>query len=491
MLLSAIFPLVTLAVSAPASSTPSKATWEPCPSPLPSTLACSQLNVPLDWNHADGEKITLGLTKVSTNSTNKTGALFFNPGGPGVVTSDLLAGQAMGYAVFGDVANHFDIIGVDPRGIGLSQPIICDPEKFNAPWPKFPQSEAGFNELVNYNKAFWESCLNVTGRLLGHVDTLSVAKDFEAVRQAMGIPQLNYLGISYGTQIGSQYAELYPDKFRAMALDANVEHSVSLYDSFTTEITAYETEMKRFISWCESDRSCVLNGQNITRIWLDLVDSAFDSPIPARGCEDPAAGCQTTVWGGDILFNAQNFLIFKEPALWAGGITWATLGLAIQQAAGGNATLLSSPTATSNTSQVFGEPAVQCLDWTTPVETFADLRYIYDIASHLAPLTRGASQSYWTMISCVGYPLPVPNLSFRMNITNTENNTILMANARYDPDTSIVWAEGLREQIAFADLVIREGDGHTTFGLGGETTEAILNYLVNKTLPGQNFITES
>ncbi|KAJ9613460.1 hypothetical protein H2200_003402 [Cladophialophora chaetospira] len=473
MLHFAIFSVATLAIGASASS------------------KVDQLKVPLDWDHTDGEKITLGLTKVPNNSTNNKGALFFNPGGPGVVTSDLLAGQTMGYDVFGDLADNFDIIGIDPRGIGLSQPIICDPDKFNAPWPKFPQSEAAFNDLVNYNKAFWESCSNLTGKLLGHVDTLSVAKDFEAVRKAMDIPKINYLGLSYGTVIGSQYAELYPDKFRAMALDGNVDHSQTLLESFETEVTAYETEMERFISWCESDQSCVLNGENVTQIWMDLVDSAFENPIPAPGCEDPTNGCQPNVWGGDILFNAQDMLMFKKPVLWAKGTTWATLGLAIQQATAGNATLLSSSTATSNSSNVFAEPAVQCLDWITPIETFADLQYIYELASYLAPLTRGASQSYWEMISCIGYPLPVRNPSHTMNITNSANNTILMTNARYDPSTSIVWAEGLREQIAFAGLVVREGDGHTSFGLFGQTTEMIENYLANMTLPVQNCVTQS
>ena len=407
-------------------------------------------------------------------------------------TSDLLIGQAMGYDVFGDaIVDNFDVIGIDPRGVGLSQPIVCDPAAFNAPWPKFPQSEAAFNDLVAYNRAFWESCLNLTGPFLGHVDTLSVAKDFEAVRKAMNISQMSYLGISYGTVLGSQYAELYPQSIRAMALDGDVDHSKSLSDAFEVEIIAYETSFKRFITWCESDAICVLSGQNITRIWTDLIDAAFANPIPALGCQDSAAGCQPLVWGGDILFNAQDLLMFKEPNTWAKGVTWATLAIAIQEAAAGNATILASQTALSNSSNVFAQPAVSCLDWTSPIETFSDLQHIYEVASYLAPLTRGAGQNYWAMVSCIGYPLPVSNPPTVMNITNTGGNPILLTQSLYDPEASILWAESLTEQIELVQLVTRHGDGHTSFSLGGATTEIIDNYLVNLTLPGQYVVVQT
>ena len=45
----------------------------------------------------------------------------------------------------------------------------------------------------------------------------------DQLREAVGDEQLNYLGYSYGTTLGSTYAELYPDKVRAMVLDAAVD----------------------------------------------------------------------------------------------------------------------------------------------------------------------------------------------------------------------------------------------------------------------------
>ena len=482
--------LASFALSAPATST---LKWSPCPSPLPPALQCAQLKVPLDWSQPKKEQVTLGITKVpAKNQETKKGSLFYNPGGPGEPASNILMYQAQGYSIFGEaLVNNFDIVGVDPRGTGMSQPLTCDPDKYNAPWPKFPQSQADFDGLVNYNKAFWQSCSNMTGALLGHVDTISVAKDHEAVRKAIGAAEFNFLGESYGSQLGSQYAALYSDNFRAIVLDGNVDHSQSTLSTFEAESATYEAELTRFISWCESNTTCALNGKNVTKVWTDLVDSAFAQPIPAPGCKDPAAGCKTTVHGGDILFGAQGFLVWKEVTLTSLGKDWPGLAVALEQAVAGNATLLSYPSATSKSDSNFAGPAISCQDFHTPVKTFADLEYIYELASYTAPLTLGASQTYWIMISCIGYPLPVSNPPATLRVKNSKSNTILMTNSRYDPETSLVWAEGLREQIAYADLVVRAGDGHTSYNLGGETTALIESYLVNMTLPGENVITQS
>ena len=81
--------------------------------------------------------------------------------------------------------------------------------------------------MVAHNKAFGASCLENTGPLLAHLDTVSVARDLDAIRAALGDEKLNYLGLSYGSMIGAQYAELFPDKIRVMALDGALDHSQS------------------------------------------------------------------------------------------------------------------------------------------------------------------------------------------------------------------------------------------------------------------------
>ena len=74
----------------------------------------------------------------------------------------------------------------------------------------FPHDETPLLEMVAHNRALGESCLCLTGPLLGHIDS-SVARDLEAVRVALVKGKLKYLSLSYGGQLGAAYAELYPE----------------------------------------------------------------------------------------------------------------------------------------------------------------------------------------------------------------------------------------------------------------------------------------
>ena len=177
--------------------------WANCPGEMPSNLDCGQFQVPLDWSKPNGAQITLGMTRVNaTDNSARIGSLVFNPGGPGGIATQFCQYQAMGVQIFSEATNkHFDIICPDPRGIGTSSPIRCDPDLWNQRQSLFPKDNASFEEMVQHNRAFGESCLNLTGDLFKHVDTTSVAKDIEAIRRALNDGKLNWLGESYGTQI--------------------------------------------------------------------------------------------------------------------------------------------------------------------------------------------------------------------------------------------------------------------------------------------------
>ena len=112
-----------------------------------------------------------------------------------------------------EVVDRFDIIGLDLRGSGLSDPLKCDGHLFDESHylsAQYPSDEAAFEYLARANQAFRESCIKLTGSpLFDYMDTISIAKDHEAVRQALGGEPLTWLGQSYGTQLGTQYAELF------------------------------------------------------------------------------------------------------------------------------------------------------------------------------------------------------------------------------------------------------------------------------------------
>jgi pimeloyl-ACP methyl ester carboxylesterase len=141
------------------------------------------------------------------------------------------------------------VVALDPRGVGSSTPIQCDVELWNQERNLFPTTEADFDSLVEQNVAIGNSCLNDTGNLLFHMDTMSVAKDFEAVRVALGGDKFNFLGLSYGSQIGYTYAQLFPNNIGGIVGDAVLNHAQANTDVLATETQAYEDQFDRFVQW--------------------------------------------------------------------------------------------------------------------------------------------------------------------------------------------------------------------------------------------------
>jgi pimeloyl-ACP methyl ester carboxylesterase len=256
LLASLLLALFEVACAAPTAPTPAgnefKIHWSSCSPNMPSNLDCGQLQVPLDWSQPSGKQIMLGMKRVKANSTTRIGNLIFNPGGPGGVATEFCQYQAAGFEVFSKESSaHFDIICPDPRGIGTSTPVLCDPDLWNQRQSVFPKDVKDFEEMVKINKAFGKSCLDRTGDLLRHVDTTSVVRDLEAIRIALNDGKLNWLGESYGTQIGAQYAELFPENIRAMVLDGNVDHSAPEIYALTAESSTYENEHHVRPPWTE------------------------------------------------------------------------------------------------------------------------------------------------------------------------------------------------------------------------------------------------
>jgi pimeloyl-ACP methyl ester carboxylesterase len=460
--------------------------WGPCPFPgSPDELQCASLQVPLDYAHPHGPTTTITVDRLPASGAHPIGALFFDPGGPGGSGAEVVYAESLGIDFFtASTREHFDLIGLDPRGVGLSSPVRCDPAILNEHVSQFPTDEAQFRRLVAHNRALGRSCLQRTGPLLRHVDTVSVARDLEALRRALGQGRLNYLGLSYGSQIGSTYAALYPGRIRTMALDGALDHSLPSVRLFLDETRAYEDSFNRFVAWCAGTPACALHGQDVAALFDRLVAGAERVPIPAPQCVS-TGGCRPQVSAEDIRFGVQNLLLFKTPIPFIAPDGWNDLALALQQAAAGDASGLSPPVAAGENDDALNGSAIaiECLDWPTPVRTFADMRRFEALGRAVSPRFHGASQSWTILAGCVGWPAPVVNPPRPFTVRHAP--PILITNATHDPSTPYPWALSLAGRLPSAVLVTRDGDGHTTYLTHGpsHTRDAIDAYLVTGRTP--------
>lgn len=478
--------------------------WGSCGDILPQGLECGQMRVPLDWNSTNGEQITLAMARIKTaNTTSRIGTIVYNPGGPGDSAIEICAYHASGLPVFSEqLTEHFDIVCPDPRGVGSSTPVACDPEVWNDGVSYFPANQNELEKLIASNKAKGQSCLNVSGDLVKHVDTVSAAKDIEAIRLALNDGKLNWFGQSYGSMLGAAYAELYPENIRAMALDGMTDHSQTRATTFFTESTTCENSLDRFFDWCAANTTaCGFASENIPVAFDNLVGRASQSPIPAPGCnanaDTTSAGtCASTVTDHDIQTMVTSFLRFKNPIF---GVLpgWGQLGLALNQTiTQNNATLFSSPIATTNTSAIFVETAISCLDWarfdtTNLTLAFSAYNQSYVLGNAFNPHIGPASQSFQIEASCAGWPVNVVDKPHLLSQSVSKAPPVLMVNAVHDTSTSYVWALSMHEQMPTSTLLTREGDGHTSYFLHGDAAALIDQYLIDLSLPAPGTVVGS
>ncbi|PHH65756.1 hypothetical protein CDD81_1483 [Ophiocordyceps australis] len=445
--------------------------------------------------------ITLGMVRIKSNNSQPLGNLIVNPGGPGYSPVSAFVLQQQDALVSENLIKHYNIIAPDPRGVGLSNPVQCNASLYNQRVPSYIANAQDFDNLVAHNQALGESCTQMTGPAINFLDTVSVAKDLDQIRQALGDEKLDFLGVSYGTFLGSQYAELFPQRVGRMVLDGILGHSQSDADAMLTEATTFEAMFNSFARLCYTAPECAFYQQDLPSIFDQMVDEANEQPIPAPGCLVPAdaatrnensQACRSDVTGYELISSTQGLMSSLIP--------WPAISQALKEAYEGNATLLSSTLVTSNVPPIdqdynpFAHIAISCQDWVrgTGPRAAADLMAKLIAARALAPHTRGVTEMLNIQTSCLGWPAPLVNPQRLFNQKQlAQAPPILLVNAFQDPSTSIAWALGVREQMPTAVSIFRSGYGHISYWHYGDTQKAIDGFLLDGEMPADLAIFES
>ena len=448
--------------------------WQPCPGNP--QARCGRLRVPLDWAAPHGRTIGLAVARrPADHPRQRVGTLFFNPGGPGDggVQYVVQAARVFSPALLA----RFDLVAMDPRGVGASTPIRCGLPVFPAHLTLFPRTAREFRRLHDYGARLGRSCLRRSGPLVGHVDTVSVARDHEALRRALGVQRVSWLGISYGTQVAPNYAALFPRRTRTMVLDAALEHSGSEVSMLSTEVLTAEDSFDRFAAWCATADTCALKGQDVGAVYDALVAGADRHPLPVQGA-------LRAVTGEDIRMQTPAGLLFKEPTPFGPDRSWAGLSRGIKAAVEGDASMFALPPPRSAVT-LAERLAVGCMDYVSEVRTWAQMKQRLELGRRLAPHLQGASEQ-WDVLRCIGWPVPAANPFRRLDVRGVPT---LIVNATHDPSTAYSWALGLAGQIRGSDLLTRDGDGHTSYFTSTCARSAMEAYLVRPRGPADRVCT--
>src|SRR5215210_6857429 len=259
---------------------------------------CGRTAVPIDYDEPAGDALPLFLVRASLgDQPDRIGSLVVNPGGPGGSGADAAIGLALSMPE--EVLERFQLVGFDPRGVGLSTPVECIPADVKAEMfaaePR-PTSAEDIDAAFALADRVATGCEEEYGDALGIFNTVDTARDMDRLREALGDEKLTYLGYSYGTTLGSTYAELFPDKVRAMVLDGAVDPDADPVADAEGQAAGFEGAFDAFAKNCTEIESGCPMGKDPRAFLEKVLDKADAEPIASK-----AEGEDRRATSGDVL----------------------------------------------------------------------------------------------------------------------------------------------------------------------------------------------
>nr|WP_233513341.1 alpha/beta hydrolase [Micromonospora craterilacus] len=490
----------TMPAFAPRSDTEGEAaapgatpTWRACPE-VPRELVrrsapgmryeCARIKVPRDWAGGSGatagpgagETFEIALLRVrSDKQRNRIGSLLVNPGGPGGSGVDTAVYLSFGEQFGGlpdTILDRFDIVGFDPRGVARSSPVECIPDAdldASFGYDPDPRSQESFDGFVALSKRIGQGCGDKYGNQLPLYSTEQAARDMDAIRAAVGDDKLTYLGYSYGTLLGATYAQLFPQRVRALVLDGAVDPRQGLIAGSESQAKGFERAFGNLHRWCAANAARCPLAPDARAAVTSAIDKARVSPVRAADGREATAG-----W----VFYAVISSLYTESG-------WQELARAINRLEEGNpddvfrlADAYADRDDNGHYTNLFdANMAVNCAD----EEERPSLDRIRQLQSQWRqqyPLFGPALAV--GLVSCTEWPGgsdPFP--------TGRADGAppILVVGTTGDPATPYEQTPALAEMLGVGRVLTWEGEGHTAYPQTACITQAVDAYLIDLTVP--------
>lgn len=443
---------------------------------------CTELRVPIDY-----EDLSVGTFRISVlraaakDQDNRLGSIVVNPGGPGGSGVDYA--YAADYIFSPDITDVYDVVGFDPRGVAQSEPISCfTPEEIdeNMASDSKPDTEAEIAATLKDSEAFAKKCAENTD-YLEHFTTSETARDMDILRAALGETKLNYVGKSYGTYLGTLYADIFPNNVGRFVLDGAVDPNIPTKDQYLAQAIGFDGALKAFVKDCATQSDCPFTGtpaQSQATI-IATLQSAATAPLPQ---EYPADG-------DDRIITESIILVGMASSLYDDVDGWPKLRQAFTESAenyGDTFLQLAdeysgrNPDGTFMSNDFDSGAVIDCLDWQerrTIDQYKADAKEFAAKAPVFGPYIAFAG------VHCRFLPQPstqrAPN-----TLTEIKTAPIIVIGTIRDPATPYSWSVGLAKIFTGSRLISLDGDGHTGHGRGSACVDdAVDAYLLTGTLP--------
>jgi pimeloyl-ACP methyl ester carboxylesterase len=454
--------------------------WHRCPPGSAGRMAagflCATVAAPLDYRDPSGPKISLAVVEHVATGPGRPGVIFFNPGGPsGPGTVQLPAWIGFWPK---QLLREYDVVSWDPRGTGASTAVQCFPSAaaesaFLGKYALFPAGPGQQGGYIRRWREFGKICAISNGALLRHVSTADTARDLNLLRQALGQPKLNYLGISYGTFLGATYANLFPRRVGRMVLDGNVppqawtntgrpNSAPSTYLRIGSDKAAAKA-LEAFLRICgqRSIQACAFSAGSPAATkakWDALLARLGRAPITLGGNAYTYAEVVT-----NVSFALSFVQPFSTPVPGNNALGWSGAAQGLQQLWMARAgTAAARPGTPPSAAQRYGGVeqgyAIQCNEAPSPPAS------AYPGLQRLVLRRSGAIglPDLWTLDEpCATWP--VRGQDTYTGPWNARTSPILVIGNTTDPFIPLRDAIAMTRQLANARLLVVRGYGHTAF----------------------------
>lgn len=444
---------------------------------------CAEIAVPADWSNPTGDRLKIAVAYHKASEAKPLGSVIFNPGGPGASGVDWIL-NSIDQLATKELRANFNMVGFDPRGVGKSEPKVkCLSAKDT---DEFLYADAGLElgsaaDLADTKqriKKFTDACVENTGPNLAFIDTVSAAKDLDVIRAIFGDEKINYLGYSYGTQLGSTYASLFTDRVGHMVLDGAINPLVSDSEQSVLQLKGFDQALRNFLTDCLDNRDCPFSGsvsnaeQKISALLRNLELKALPTDSDR----------ELTVWG------AVTGIIMP---LYSSSY-WPALSQGFSEALAGDGTTLLALADTYNDRNEDGSYAtnlleanisISCLDARQPDDAKSMQAQNQKVLAASATLGR-----YWqfSALTCAQWPYPVA--THPESYAAAGSAPIVVVGTTGDPATPYSQAVELANEVLDNGyLVTFNGEGHTAYGQANAcVNKAVDDYFIRNVVPTED-----
>jgi pimeloyl-ACP methyl ester carboxylesterase len=445
--------------------------WTACDGSTNTEVECGNIEVPFDYADPDQGSFVLYVKKHNAASpADRIGSMMVNPGGPGFGGSSL-ADDAE-YYFSQDLIDRFDIIAWDPRGTGESTPAVNCVDTFDEYFgldspPETPDEKQA---LINASQAFNDKCAENSGTILPFISTKASAQDINSLRLAIGEEKVSFFGFSYGSELGTTWATMFPETVRAIVVDGAVDPTASSIQEGMAQAKGFEGQLATFLKQCSEKTTCAFHNGGEAEAAFDKLVLDIDS-TPLEVSRD-----RTLVTQG-VLFTAVAQAMYSD-------YYWPQLSEALSAAQGGDGKgilQLYDDYYQRKDDGTYGNEleaflAISCLDDPGATSTEEVDSHIEDFIAAAPRLGGNFAYGY----SCALWPV---KQAAKVTITGKGAGPIVVIGTTGDAATPLESTRKMAQGLEQGILIVVDANQHTGYGANSCVVKAVDDYLIKLIVP--------